>query len=205
MLKQNDNGSILDVFKWHMSSAPVDVFELARDLDIIIKEEKLGSEISGSIESIGDRFKITVNQADSNNRKRFTVAHELGHFMLHSRLINSGITDNKLYRSYDDRKNKKVCSHHETEANTFAANLLMPEKLIEDLYSKNQHISNSELAARLGVSEQALTIRLESLSRNKILRDSAESMEARRATAAQDMLLVVEQTARRVFYFPPYI
>lgn len=157
--------SILDIIERYTEKAPVDVRGLAKELGLSIEEKQMEDDISGSIEKMNAQYKITVNDAHSENRKRFTIAHELGHFMLHDRLINNGIYDDKLYRSYENRRNKNVNDFHETEANVFAANLLMPADLVYKLINE-KNLNCAQLAENLQVSKQAMEIRLESLSKS---------------------------------------
>lgn len=154
-----ENNGILDVIKSYTSSAPVDVYKLAEALGIVVVEKSLIDDISGSIEKSDDSYTITINSDHSENRKRFTVAHELGHFILHDDLIGDGIEDRKAYRSYDGRGNRDITQHHETQANKVAASLLMPLSLISKL-KEDGITAPSALATKLGVSNQAMTIRL---------------------------------------------
>jgi Zn-dependent peptidase ImmA (M78 family) len=148
--------SLLDIIKEYVSYAPVDVYGLARALGLMVEEKMLIDDCSGSIERAGNSYKVTVNSVHSANRKRFTVAHELGHFVLHDHLIDSGIYDNKMYRD------ARISDSQETEANKFAASILMPSNLIYRLKKQGFHEA-PELARELEVSEQAINIRLENI------------------------------------------
>jgi Zn-dependent peptidase ImmA (M78 family) len=97
-------------------------------------------------------YSILVNNNESRTRKRFTVAHEIAHFVLHRNLIGDGLTDNSMYRS-------GLTTLAEVQANKMAANLLMPFNLIEKEI-KAGAASIEELAQRFDVSEQAMRIRL---------------------------------------------
>ena len=99
-------------------------------------------------------YAVTVNDKHCKARQRFTVAHEIGHFVLHPDLIGDRIGDDGLYRSH-------LPNIREVEANRFAANLLMPTELIEkaevagvdtipDL-ARIFQVSRSTMAVRLGV------------------------------------------------------
>ncbi len=73
---------------------------------------------------------ITVDKSVCNSQKwRFVIAHELGHFELHPQLDQF-----KLCTAADLRDYKGGV---ETEANHFAAELLMPEPLVKPLCDKN--------------------------------------------------------------------
>ncbi len=157
--------------------APVDVVSIIRDAGIDYREDFLGDDVSGMIERVGpDHYAITVNLADGLPRRRFTAAHELAHYIYHRDLIGSGLMDNRAYRCAPTGKfrNENIKPHHETEANQFAANLLMPAHLIRML--ENQGITDTaEQARRLGVSVPAMRIRKE----KPLVRTSFEQDEAR--------------------------
>lgn len=155
----SERKTILDTISNYMSTAPVDVYGLARELGINVIEKTMVDATSGSIQKNENLYTIEVNADHSLNRKRFTIAHELGHFILHSDLIGDGIFDDSLYRSYDSRKNKNIHQNHETQANKFAASVLMPTPLIKKLQEEG-HESGKDLAEKLCVSEQAMAIRL---------------------------------------------
>ena len=142
--------------------APVDVEGLARALGIEVSYAWLGSDISGMIEKLeNDKYLISVNEEDPKTRQRFTLAHELGHFIYHKNKMGSGIDDDRAYRSTDAGKyhNTRIGKREETQANQFAATLLMPWTLIEQL--QNEGVRDPDtLAKRLGVSKQAMKIRL---------------------------------------------
>jgi dTDP-4-amino-4,6-dideoxygalactose transaminase len=84
--------------------------------------------------TVTDDFSIFIEESHHFNRKRFTLAHELGHYFLHNEIIKSdGIyIDNKeslMFRGL-------VYSEEEHEANMFAAEYLMPENEVRKLYNK---------------------------------------------------------------------
>jgi Zn-dependent peptidase ImmA (M78 family) len=104
---------------------------------------------------------IAVNARHHPNRQRFTIAHELGHLYLHQdqpgMFVDDVIVDFRVDSANPDPK--------ELEANTFAANLLMPSDLLRaDLRLQPVDPFDEEsvlqMARRYGVSQQALTIRL---------------------------------------------
>jgi IrrE N-terminal-like domain len=145
------------LIKSHQQEAPVEVVRIAQGLGLEVWEDELPVGISGKIFSDPENggssgFSITINSTEPPVRKRFTVAHEIAHFILHRDKIGSGIEDDTLYRS-------KLTNLIEAEANRLAASILMPFPLIESL--QRQGINGiSELASALQVSQQALKIRL---------------------------------------------
>jgi Zn-dependent peptidase ImmA (M78 family) len=136
----------------------VDVVAAARDLDINVYTQHLSDSISGILrrdKRLGGPsvFVILVNSGHHPNRQRFTVAHELGHFMLHRSRAEAegGIQDDEFYRA--------LSGPQETQANQFAADLLMPWPLIKAL--QDQGTTGLESLARaLSVSQQTMAIRL---------------------------------------------
>lgn len=140
--------------------APVDLEGLASALGIDVALAYLDPDISGQIECKNDRYKITLNAEDAPLRRRFTLAHELGHFVFHRHLIGDGLDDNRAYRSTNVGlyHNTDIGPSHETEANRFAANLLMPPELISAY--KGQGLGYQEMAEKFEVSDAAMKIRL---------------------------------------------
>jgi hypothetical protein len=140
--------------------APVKLPEIARDLGLVVKSATLPPGISGEIrpdpERIG-QFVIRVSRHDSRERQRFTVAHEIGHFLLHRDQIGIGITDDALYRS-------TLSDHREAEANRIAADILMPDALIREWLDRAQLLGVEDkvsyLRENFQVSDAAMRIRL---------------------------------------------
>lgn len=94
------------------------------DLDYLLDYLELSCEESDILEAgylDRDKHKIVVKKTDCPERKRFTIAHEIGHYVLHS--------DENNYRngSYEECDMAK-----ETAANYYAADLLMPRSLVID-------------------------------------------------------------------------
>ena len=120
-------------------------------------------------------YVITVNENHSKVRQRFTIAHEIGHYILHRNKIGDGITDNKLYRSSTCGRfrNLNIGGKEETEANQLAANILMPFELIDQLIRQGFKLPE-KLAEKLEVSTQAIKIRLDNFPNNKKMIDKNE-------------------------------
>ena len=146
---------------------PVDVEGLPEKMGIQFRKAFLPREISGMLERWEDTFLITVAANDPHTRQRFTLAHELGHYMLHRKLIGAGLDDDRAYRSTEAGKyhNTLIGPREETEANRFAANLLMPVELIaREWNARNRVISQNvveEMATLFKVSKKSMEIRLE--------------------------------------------
>ena len=111
-----------------MKTVPVDVRGLATALGLKVVEDRLSPNVSGKIERdwfADDAFVITVNASHSETRKRFTIAHEIAHFVLHRDQIGDGVTDDGMYRS------ETLSTSVERQANQYAADILMPWNLVQ--------------------------------------------------------------------------
>jgi len=108
---------------------------------------------------------IGVNSLHHPNRQRFTIAHELGHIQLHRPLIESEIHLDKGSLKRDALSAQGI-DPHEIEANTFAAELLMPQMLLEAVLGERSIDLEDEdaiasLAKRFRVSDAAMRFRFE--------------------------------------------
>lgn len=168
---QMDNVNVYQIVLDAMKSAPVDLEGLARRLGISISHELMPDSISGSIERMpNDSFMIRVNSRHGENRRRFTIAHEIGHFVSHRHLLGKGTNDSMAYRT--DRSeahfNPEITASHETDANRFAAALLMPEELVWDAYLRAKRPKDvTDIAKQFQVSPQAMEIRIKGLVSRK--------------------------------------
>jgi Zn-dependent peptidase ImmA (M78 family) len=141
-------------------SIPIDPVTLANNIGIRVNNAVFSDDnLSGLIAKRGSNVSILVNKSDPPYRKRFTIAHELGHHFLH--LLSDGeFVDNKvdLFRDTEGGDQSKKT---EVQANQFAAALLMPSELVKIEYKKNNDIS--DLAKKFNVSEDAMGYRLQRL------------------------------------------
>jgi hypothetical protein len=142
-------------------TAPVRVGDVAKELGLNVwVMPSMPSTDSGKIfldlrHGGSSGFSIGINPRESVTRKRFTVAHEIAHFILHRDRLTSEFTENTMYRS----SNPNFGSGQEREANALAADILMPKHLIRNLKASGVHTS-TEMARRLGVSQAAMNLRL---------------------------------------------
>jgi Zn-dependent peptidase ImmA (M78 family) len=157
------------------NGAPVHVEAIAEHYGIELKLERVDDDLSGFLyrDDSGHTI-IGANRNHHENRRRFTIAHELGHFLLHEaeRVHLDSRTDGYALqlRSPASATGENV---NEREANLFAAEVLMPAKLLErDLRAHNLDLLDDDeeglkmlkaLAKKYKVSVQALTIRLNNL------------------------------------------
>lgn len=151
-----------------LPTIPVHVSEIAEQY-ASIRRMQLAEEISGMLIPSDVRPVIVVNSRHSPVRQRFTIAHELGHLLLHN---FTGPHADQRFRFRDARSSDGLVDE-EIEANQFAAELLMPRELViravEDAgleYAASEDEENasiSKLARQFEVSSQAFSIRLATL------------------------------------------
>lgn len=141
------------IVKRHQKTYPVKVGALARDLGLSVREVDMPDDVSGTLKCKGGVWQIHVNRRHARVRQRFTVAHEIAHYLLHRDRIGPGLTDDTFYRS-------NLSSAREREANQLAAEILMPWHLVLEA-TKRGSKDPETLAEAFEVSEAAMTIRLD--------------------------------------------
>lgn len=153
----------------NVAHAAVPVDQIARAYDIHIKLDEVDDQLSGFLlrDRKSKRTIIGANKSHHPHRQRFTIAHELGHFLLHE-----GQTvhlDEKVGAFRVNLRSADLAAgedDEEKEANLFAAELLMPATFLEvDLRGKDFDLLADgklleKLAKKYKVSVQALTFRL---------------------------------------------
>lgn len=102
---------------------------------------------------VPDKNAIFVNKMESPGRKRFTIAHEIGHYVLKHK-------ESHILKR--DELSSLGTNQQEKEANAFAAELLMPEEIFKFLY-KDVGLTDRELAIEFGVSTHAIAVRKQTL------------------------------------------
>ena len=123
--------------------------------DIRIQYVPMGPTQSGKLKYENGVWTISINQYHNKKRQRFTLAHELAHYILHKEK-NSEFKDAVFFRD-------EVLDSMEFKANEFASELLMPENLVRNTID-NQGIRNiGQLADKFGVSAAAMKYRILSL------------------------------------------
>lgn len=145
--------NILD--SYNITEPVIDVGKIVKDKNIEIKEIQMPtgySEVAGFYDK--DKKTIYVEISDKPSRKLFTIAHELGHIFLEH--TNYGV----LFRI---PKKDANYSEEEKQANSFAANLLMPANMVFD-YMEKYNLSRSDykkMSDIFGVPIVAMKMRLE--------------------------------------------
>lgn len=130
------------LIRWASLFPPVDVEGAARRLGIDIEELPLSNAVSGMLIREGPKQWLIVvnNRYRDARRRRFTIAHELGHWCLHRQRLR--------------RSSLELAGELEGEANEFAGALLIPT---EHLYMTT-HFDAERI---FGVTGAALWTRIE--------------------------------------------
>src|SRR6266699_2578195 len=102
-----------------VSRPPIPVRELATALDIDVRFSVGNDDVSGALIRSDDSVVIAVNSAQHENRQRFTIAHEIGHFLLHKG--TQGHFDDDFRVNYRKADSTGLATDEEREANLFAA------------------------------------------------------------------------------------
>lgn len=150
-----------------LTCPPVDPAAIASNLGAEVRLFDLEADVSGVLYREADRRVIVVNKQQSLVRQRFTIAHEIGHLILHSG--NAVHVDEGFRINLRDPRAATAEEVEEIEANAFAANLLMPAAWVRRDVEDNRLDPSDEdalalLAERYGVSLHAMALRLASLS-----------------------------------------
>ena len=155
---------ILDNAK--INEPPIAIERVAKELKLQVRFEPFEGDLSGCIVRHGNHARVGINSLHHENRQRFTLAHEIGHFLLHKG--EQVFVDHAFRVNLRGTDAGKAENPEEIEANLFAAELLMPERFLDkDLKGKKLDIESDELIRELSdryrVSSQALTYRLVNL------------------------------------------
>jgi len=159
-----------------ISKSPIPVEEICENLGLQVVYENLGPETSSVLvrQPDGQRV-IGINSRHTSRRQRFSVAHELGHALLHfsnePARDGEAIVSRPLEILFRDGLAGQGTDRVEIDANTFAATLLMPSGLLALRFHKRwqQDVSRrvddviDDLADEFDVSAQAMRYRLVNL------------------------------------------
>lgn len=147
-----------------INNPPIDVYEIAKNEGLEIEIKDFGDKfnnISGYIKP--ETRTIFVNSRDPENRRKFTIAHELGHWILHRDKLES--EPEKYAILYRIPLGRTQDDPVEQEANCFAANLLVPEEM---LVARRDEKTEEELATEFHVSRDVIGYRISNLGRTQI-------------------------------------
>lgn len=150
------------VIRSHQNEWPVQTVPIANELGIkVYRISGWPKNVAGLIrrdeQGGSSGYAIYVNADQAETRRRFTIAHEIGHFVLHRDLIGDGIVEDALLRA------EGLSNRVEAQANRFAADLLMPWHLVNRAYDSGI-VTIPALADAFNVSKDAMSIRLLGIS-----------------------------------------
>lgn len=153
---------------------PVSLDEVAKYLSLELVPSKFQSdEVCGVLAVQGKHGVIGYNSTHPKTRQRFSIAHEIGHYVIHVRngrrkhgqeiYVDKTSSVGVVY--FRDDKSTKGEFVQEIEANGFAAAILMPKHMVMEAIGTNVIDLNdesflSELADTFGVSRMAMTYRI---------------------------------------------
>ncbi|BAY08195.1 ImmA/IrrE family metallo-endopeptidase [Calothrix sp. NIES-2098] len=146
---------------------PVRVDAIAHRLGLMVEFVPLGEEVSGLLVIENGKGTIGINEAHASVRQRFTLAHEIGHYILHKDQSELFI-DKKYTAIFRDTRSSSGELRREIQANQFAAALLMPRKLVENeinvrALDLGDDCTLRKLAEDFEVSIQAMAYRLSNM------------------------------------------
>lgn len=147
----------LIIEKYWNRSIPVDVEDVAKKIGVDVQylPQLIGGEdISGRFDIINNTPTCTIRNTDPIQRQRFTLAHEIGHFVLGH---GGGFMDNAASFNFYNLDKR------ETDANHFAIELIIPELAVNYAFDKQNINSIEELAKLFNVSPSAMGYRLKQL------------------------------------------
>lgn len=142
------------------SQLPVDPVHIARTVGINVYQSEFENALSGMLykADADSGTDIFLNSEHAPVRQRFTCAHELGHYfgMYYS---DAGLPDSFVH--YRDRRAECGTYAEEIYANNFAAELLMPEDRVREMYKLG--FTKIAMASRFKVSVDSMGYRLDNL------------------------------------------
>ena len=153
--------------RFKVTDPPVPIAEIAEGMGLELEPAALGEGVSGLLVVEGGKGKIGYNRSHPEVRQRFTIAHELGHYVLHSQTQHLFI--DRSYSVYlRSGASSKGVDAHEIQANQMAAALLMPAALVRRAARSTAFDLGDEeglrgLARQFNVSSQAMSFRLVNL------------------------------------------
>jgi len=148
-----------------------DLVELCDVFDVAVRDRTLEDDLCGWIEEYdlldSRRCRIVVNASHAESRRRFTIAHMLGHHYYHRDMFDRRAGQGaNADRSYDQKEgspwwNPAIGTACKRRANTFAMQLLMPKPIMLRLMEEG--LDAARIAERLCLSERVARMRMEML------------------------------------------
>ena len=159
------------------TEVPVDVEAIALRFGLKVVFKALPRDTSAVIIRASDgRRIIGINDGHSTTRQRFSIAHEIGHALLHlpaePPASGDAVVDKPIEVLFRDDIAAMGVDKREIEANAFAVELLMPAKVLRERFRQLIQTSTRkstdalvrELATEYEVSTQAMGYRLANLN-----------------------------------------
>jgi Zn-dependent peptidase ImmA (M78 family) len=148
-----------------VAGPPVEVERIAQGLGAQVIYENFKGEVSGLLLRRGNSIVIGVHKTQPHTRRRFTIAHEIGHLVMHSGALEPVHVDRGFDMHLRSPASSTAEDVAEIEANAFAASLLMPREMVmDDVDGQMLDFEDPRLVRRLAeryeVSTQAMTFRL---------------------------------------------
>ena len=152
-----------------IEEVPIPIVAIMKALKFQVVAGELKDEISGIIgidDDLAKNFKsskvIAINNKDNVGHQRFTMAHELAHYLFDFDVSNQIVYYN-TYNTFEDE------NEEERRANYFAANLFMPEKKFKKEFDNvviknNLYVTVEKLSQIFQVSGEAVRRRISELS-----------------------------------------
>lgn len=157
-----------EILREFCGEAGAEIVALARRLGIKVSIEELWPYESGFLEyaptcGSASNYRIVANRSHSLPRQRFTVAHEIAHYLLHRNDDRFDVSSETRHRTDDFFEYlKDEDPKMEREANALAAALLMPPNLFRPAFNECSG-NTAQLAHKFQVSEQAVENRARDL------------------------------------------
>lgn len=131
---------------------------------------------------------IFYNEEISNKeRQRFSLSHEFGHVQLNH-----------------DLDNKEMYGIYEVETNFFAAQILMPEQIINELIKRGKQITIENLMLWFNVSKMAAQKRLDTLRKIDFSRRSYDERLIDESIVLKYQTFIDSIAPKRIDYYDPY-
>lgn len=140
-----------------IENPPVNVRDLVENYGLTLKFAEFPEQMDGVCGFLDtDEKAIWVNAKDKTKRQNFTIAHELGHWLLHRCEIEADPASYHVLRRQPMGGEK---DYRETEANSFAANLLVPADMLK--ICRKAGFTNIMMSDLFGVSQDVIGYRLQ--------------------------------------------
>lgn len=157
----NDTAMVIKRDIVEKGSIPVNIISLVIEQGLKISYFNPAQSKSTTLEGVSGLLDkanktIYINSTESAERQRFTIAHELGHYVFNH-------DNDKFGLNYRD--GSKVKNSAEKQADDFAAEVLMPSPVIRKKLKEysDARPTLSEIASLFGVSKEAMQVKLDTM------------------------------------------